>query len=55
MMLTDGEGGDLLATETVLNPGYQYLYSCLTHRATRPGQLLPDLPPHIRDLNNLRG
>ena len=51
MMLTGGDGqGDLLATETVLNPGYQYLYSCLTHRATRPGQLLPDLPPHIRRL-----
>ena len=49
MMLTGGEG-DLLATETILNPGYQYLYSCLTHRATRPGQLLPDLPPHVRRL-----
>ena len=52
MMLTGGGDGqgDLLATETILNPGYQYLYSCLTHRATRPGQLLPDLPPHIRSL-----
>jgi ATP-dependent DNA helicase 2 subunit 2 len=39
---------DLLQTETMLNPVYQYLYSCMAHRATKPGLVLPDLPSHIR-------
>ncbi len=52
MMLAtpDNKTEDALQTETVLNPGYQYLYACLSHRATRPGQVLPDLPAHVRRL-----
>ena len=41
---------DFLQTEAILNPLYQHLYSCLTHRITRPGEVLPEVAPHIRRL-----
>jgi len=56
MMLTDeSENGnvDVLKTEEMLNPNYQYLFQALRHRATQPGRVLPSPAEHITSLLTL--
>jgi len=61
MMLTedvkDEEAGsshvDVLKTEEILNPSYQYLFQTLTHRALQPGRVLPSVAQHITNLLEL--
>ena len=33
-----------------LNPFYQYMYQCLTHRAINPGKLLPEMNKITKDI-----
>lgn len=41
---------NLLRTETILNPYYQHLFQCLTHRALNPHRVLPSTSEHTRQI-----
>eukprot|EP00090_Calanus_glacialis_P024754 TRINITY_DN38449_c0_g1_i1.p1 TRINITY_DN38449_c0_g1~~TRINITY_DN38449_c0_g1_i1.p1 ORF type:complete len:720 (-),score=286.57 TRINITY_DN38449_c0_g1_i1:59-2218(-) len=60
MMLTEdikeeseNETVDVLKTEEMLNPNYQYLFQTLRHRAIQPGRVLPPPAEHITSLLKL--
>jgi len=56
MMLTEEseEGNvDVLKTEEMLNPNFQYLFQALRHRAIHPGRVLPPPAEHITSLLHL--
>jgi len=44
---------DVVKTEEMLNPNYQYLFQTLRHRALQPGRVLPPPAEHITSLLNL--
>jgi len=55
-MMLEGEPGsgiDLLRTEEMLNPAFQYFYQCLRARALKPGRVLPPPDSHVADLLGL--
>merc|ERR1719499_160109 len=56
MMLSEESGGsnvDVLKTEEMLNPNYQYLFQTLRNRATQPGRVLPPPADHIMNMLKL--
>jgi len=44
---------DVVKTEEMLNPNYQYLFQTLRHRALQPGRVLPPPAEHITSLLHL--
>jgi len=50
---TEEETVDVLRTEEMLNPNYQYLFQTLRHRAIQPGRVLPPPADHINNLLKL--
>jgi len=44
---------DVLKTEEMLNPNYQYLFQSMRHRATNPGRIVPAPAEHIVSLLKL--
>eukprot|EP00092_Neocalanus_flemingeri_P029149 GFUD01031637.1.p1 GENE.GFUD01031637.1~~GFUD01031637.1.p1 ORF type:complete len:539 (-),score=144.69 GFUD01031637.1:43-1659(-) len=44
---------DVLKTEEMLNPNYQFLFQTLRHRALQPGRVLPPPAEHITSLLKL--
>lgn len=56
VMMLEGEPGsgvDLLRTEEMMNPAYQYFYQCLRARALKPGRVLSPPDSHVEDLLRL--
>lgn len=56
VMMLEGEPGsdvDLLRTEEMMNPAYQYFYQCLRARALQPGRVLSPPDNHVTDLLRL--
>lgn len=45
-LLVENGSEDDIQTDSIVNPFYQHLFSCLTHRALQPGRVLPEPDEH---------
>ena len=46
-MMLSNEEADVFPVDQILNPSHQHQYELLSHRALRPGQILPGPSPHV--------
>ena len=46
-MMLSNEEADVFPVDQILNPSHQHQYELLTHRALRPGEILPGPSPHV--------